>query len=83
MASYRGPITASRTPSTADHTARSAQPGALILPFMLMYMNSKLPRAARPRGWIYLVLVLNFLFFGFFFVNFVWNEVTGDALVQF
>jgi hypothetical protein len=36
--------------------------GALIFPFMLMYMNSKLPRAARPKGW---------------------NEVTGDALVQF
>jgi TRAP-type C4-dicarboxylate transport system permease small subunit len=76
-------MTASRTPSTADHAAPSARLGALIFPFMLMYMNSKLPRAARPRGWIYLVLVLNFLFFGFFFVNFVWNEVTGDALVQF
>jgi hypothetical protein len=57
--------------------------GALIFPFMLIYMNSKLPRAARPQGWVYLVLVLNFLFFGFFFLNFVWNEVTGDALVQF
>jgi hypothetical protein len=57
--------------------------GALIFPFMLIYMNSKLPRAARPKGWVYLVLVLNFLFFGFFFLNFVWNEVTGDALVQF
>jgi hypothetical protein len=57
--------------------------GALIFPFMLMYMNSKLPRAARPKGWVYLVLVLNFLFFGFFFLNFVWNEVTGDALVEF
>jgi hypothetical protein len=39
--------------------------------------------AARPKGWVYLILVLNFLFFGFFFLNFVWNEVTGDALVQF
>jgi hypothetical protein len=57
--------------------------GALIFPFMLMYMNWKLPRAARPKGWVYLVLVLNVLFFGFFFLNFVWNEVTGDALVQF
>jgi hypothetical protein len=57
--------------------------GALIFPFMLIYMNSKLPRAARPQGWVYLVLVLNFLFFGFFFLNFVWNEATGDALVQF
>jgi hypothetical protein len=25
----------------------------------------------------------NFLFFGFFFLNFVVNEITGDALVQF
>jgi hypothetical protein len=57
--------------------------GALIFPFMLIYMNSKLPRAARPNRWVYLVLVLNFLFFGFFFLNFVWNEITGDALVQF
>jgi hypothetical protein len=57
--------------------------GALIFPFFLMYLNSKLPKAARPRGWVYLVLVLNFLFFGFFFLNFVWNEVTGDALIQF
>jgi TRAP-type C4-dicarboxylate transport system permease small subunit len=111
-----GSMTASHTPSTADHTAPSARPeislvdliaiigvvlhffqparlilisanmsnfGALIFPFMLMYMNSKLPKAARPKGWVYLILVLNFLFFGFFFLNFVWNEVTGDALVQF
>jgi hypothetical protein len=59
--------------------------GALIFPFFLMYLNSKLPKAARPRGWVYLVLVLvlNFLFFGFFFLNFVVNELTGDALVTF
>jgi TRAP-type C4-dicarboxylate transport system permease small subunit len=48
-----------------------------------MYLNSKLPRAARPKGWVYVVLVLNFLFFGFFFLNFVVNELTGDALVTF
>jgi hypothetical protein len=57
--------------------------GALIFPFMLMYLNSKLPRTARPRPWINLVLVLNFLFFGFFFVNFVFDQLTGEALVQF
>jgi hypothetical protein len=27
--------------------------------------------------------VLNFLFFGFFFINFVFDQFTGDALVQF
>jgi hypothetical protein len=57
--------------------------GALIFPFMLMYMNSKLPRPARPGSWSYVALVLNFLFFGFFFINFVFNEITGEALVQF
>jgi hypothetical protein len=45
--------------------------GGLIFPFMLTCMNSKLPTAARPKGWVYLILVLNFLFFGFFFLNFV------------
>ncbi|MGH2577032.1 MAG: Nramp family divalent metal transporter, partial [Actinomycetota bacterium] len=57
--------------------------GALIFPFFLMYLNSKLPRAARPKGWVYVILVLNFLFFGFFFLNFVFKELTGDALVTF
>jgi hypothetical protein len=57
--------------------------GALIFPFMLMYLNSKLPKVARPRPWVYVVLVLNFLFFGFFFVNFVFDQLTGDAHVKF
>jgi hypothetical protein len=29
------------------------------------------------------VLILNFLFFGFFFVNFVFDQLTGEALIQF
>jgi hypothetical protein len=57
--------------------------GALIFPFMLMYLNSKLPKAARPRPWHYVILVLNFLFFGFFFLNFVYELITGGALVKF
>ena len=57
--------------------------GALIFPFMLIYLNSRLPKAARPRPWILLLLLANFVFFGFFFLNFVVNEITGDALVQF
>jgi hypothetical protein len=57
--------------------------GALIFPFMLMYLNSKLPRPARPNPLVYVVLLLNFLFFGFFFLNFVVSEVTGTPLVTF
>ncbi|MGN9843335.1 Nramp family divalent metal transporter [Nonomuraea sp. H19] len=56
--------------------------GALIYPFLLMYLNSRLPRPARPRPWHYVILVLNFLFFGFFFVNSV-ADFVGDPLVTF
>ena len=30
-----------------------------------------------------MILALNFLFFGFFFVNFVYELATGSALVKF
>ena len=63
-------------------SANMSNLGALIYPFMLMYLNSKLPRAARPRPWHYVILVLNFLFFGFFFVNFV-ADFFGDPLITF
>jgi len=64
-------------------SANMSNLGALMFPFMLMYLNSKLPRPARPRWWHYVILVINFLFFGFFFVNFVYEFITGAALIQF
>jgi hypothetical protein len=57
--------------------------GALMFPFVLMYLNSRLPKAARPRLWHYIILVLNVLFFGFFFVNFAYDFITGGPLVAF
>jgi hypothetical protein len=63
-------------------SANMSNLGALIYPFLLMYLNSKLPRPARPRPWHYVLLVLNFLFFGFFFVNFV-ADFFGDPLIVF
>ena len=33
--------------------------------------------------WHYVMLVLNVLFFGFFFVNFVYEFFTGGPLVRF
>ncbi|MEV4578393.1 Nramp family divalent metal transporter [Nonomuraea jabiensis] len=65
-----------------EWSANMSNLGALIYPFLLMYLNSKLPRPARPRPWHYIILVLNFLFFGFFFVNFI-ADFIGDPLVTF
>jgi len=63
-------------------SANMSNLGALIYPFMLMYLNSKLPGPARPGPASYVLLTANFLFFGFFFVNFV-ADFIGDPLVTF
>jgi hypothetical protein len=57
--------------------------GALLYPFVLMYLNRQLPRPARPSWYHYAILLGNVLFFGFFFINFVYETFTGSALVQF
>jgi hypothetical protein len=57
--------------------------GALMFPFMLIYLNRRLPRPARPSWYHYVILILNFFFFGFFFINFVFEQITGEALVVF
>jgi hypothetical protein len=64
-------------------SANMSNLGALIFPWVLIYLNRRLPRPARPRPIHYVFLVLNFLFFGFFFVNFAAEQITGDALFQF
>jgi len=63
-------------------SANMSNLGALVYPFMLMYLNSRLPRPARPRPWHYVLLAANVLFFGFFFVNFI-ADFFGDPLVTF
>ncbi|MFD2350872.1 hypothetical protein ACFSTC_18390 [Nonomuraea ferruginea] len=65
-----------------EWSANMSNLGALIYPFMLMYLNSKLPKPARARWWHHVILVLNFLFFGFFFVNFI-ADFVGEPLVTF
>jgi hypothetical protein len=64
-------------------SANMSNLGALIFPFMLMYLNSKLPKPARPHWWHYLILSLMVVFFGFFFINFVYEFFAGSALVKF
>jgi hypothetical protein len=56
---------------------------SLIFPLVLIYLNTRLPRPAKAQWWSILFLVLNFLFFGFFFINFAVNMITGQPLVQF
>ncbi|MFG2100065.1 Nramp family divalent metal transporter [Micromonospora echinaurantiaca] len=68
--------------SLVQWSANMSNLGALIFPFMLIYLNSKLPRAARPRAWHYALLIINVIFFGFFFVNFI-ADFVGDPLVTF
>jgi hypothetical protein len=64
-------------------SANMSNLGALIYPFVLIYLNSKLPRAARPSWWQYAVLLLVAVFFGFFFVNFAVEFFTGEPLYAF
>jgi hypothetical protein len=57
--------------------------GALMFPFVMIYLNRRLPKAARPGPWSYVALIANFLFFGFFFVNFVADQFFGGPLIEF
>jgi hypothetical protein len=68
--------------SLVEWSANMSNLGALIFPFMLMYLNSRLPKPARPRPWHYVLLGANVLFFGFFFVNFI-ADFVGDPLITF
>jgi hypothetical protein len=64
-------------------TANMSNFGALFFPFVLIYLNSKLPQAARSRSWGNALLLLNVLFFGFFFLNFLWDTFVGGPLIEF
>lgn len=68
--------------SLVQFSANMSNLGALIYPFFLMYLNKRLPRAARPGPLAYVLLILNVIFFGFFFINFV-ADFVGEPLVTF
>ncbi len=68
--------------SLVQWSANMSNLGALLYPFLLIYLNSRLPRPARPRPWHYAALLANVVFFGFFFINFV-ADLVGDPLVTF
>lgn len=63
-------------------SANMANFASLIFPLAMIYLNTKLPRPARASWWSILVLVLNTLFFGFFFFNFLSVFLTGNPIVR-
>jgi hypothetical protein len=56
---------------------------SIIYPFVLIYLNTKLPKPARARWWSKVLWVLNVLFFGFFFANSMAALAMGQPLVRF
>ena len=68
--------------SLVQWSANMSNLGALIFPFLLIYLNRRLPRTARPKWWHTVLLLVNVVFFGFFFVNFI-SDFFGDPLVTF
>lgn len=64
-------------------SANMSNLGAIIFPFVFIYLNRRLPKAARPSKWAYVGLMANVVFFGFFFLNFVVEKIGGKPLVTF
>jgi drug/metabolite transporter (DMT)-like permease len=60
-----------------------SNPAALIMPFALMYLISKLPRPARAKWWSYVILVAVAVYFGFFFLNFLISKIDPGSDLSF
>jgi hypothetical protein len=64
-------------------SANMANFASIIFPTMMIYLNARLPKPAKAPWWSTVVLILNVLFFGFFFLNFLVVMTTGQPLVKF
>jgi hypothetical protein len=56
---------------------------ALIMPFALMYLISRLPRPAKAQWWSYVILTLVAVYFGFFFLNFLVSKLSPGNDLSF
>jgi hypothetical protein len=45
-----------------------------------MFLIARLPGPAKGRAWSYVILILVIVYFGFFFANFLTNQLTGNDL---
>jgi hypothetical protein len=64
-------------------SANMSNLGGIVFPIVLIYLNSKLPRVARPSPIIYVIMVLFAIFSAFFFINFVTDTFFEEPLVVF
>jgi hypothetical protein len=64
-------------------SANMSNLGGMIFPFVLMYLNGKLPPSARPPAYTNAVLVIFALLCSFFFINFVADTFFGGPVVVF
>jgi hypothetical protein len=64
-------------------SANMSNLAALIMPFGLMYLISKLPRPAKAKWWSYLILGLVVVYFGFFFLNFLVSKISPGNDLSF
>jgi len=56
---------------------------ALVAPFALMYLISKLPRPAKANLLSYVVLACVSIYFGFFFLNFLVSKIDPGTDLSF
>jgi hypothetical protein len=64
-------------------SANMSNLAALIAPFALMYLLSRLPRPAKASWRSYLILVLVAIYFGFFFLNFLVSKISPGNDLSF
>lgn len=79
-----GTITTFSQPATlVQLSANLTNAGAFLFPPAMIYLTRRLPAAARPPRYAIVAQVAHTAFFGFFFVNFVVEKVSGSPLVTF
>jgi hypothetical protein len=64
-------------------SANMSNLAALIMPFALMYLISRLPRPARASWWSYVILTVVAVYFGFFFLNFLVSKISPGNDLSF
>ncbi|HEX2044666.1 MAG TPA: Nramp family divalent metal transporter [Gaiellaceae bacterium] len=63
--------------SLVSWAANMSNLAALVMPLLLMYLISRLPRPAKAQWWSYLILIVVMVYFGYFFLNFLVGELSG------
>ena len=69
--------------SLLQWSANMSNLAALIMPFALMFLISKLPKPAKAKWWSYVILVLVAVYFGFFFLNFLVSKISPGNDLSF